>query len=202
MACGAIHHHLVKTAKRTKTAIVVESAEAREVHHLCLLFGYGADAINPYLAYEVLVQAKAEGIIKHTHHRRGPDNRITLDSDEEVIDAYRQGLVKGVLKVMGKMGISTLQSYKGAQIFEALGLSKEVIELCFSGTASRIQGTNFQVLEEEIKQRHSLGWPDDENLPINGLPNPGEFHWRSEGEKRVGTQKNRLVLTVCSKTER
>ena len=184
MACGAIHHHLVKTAKRTKTAIVVESAEAREVHHLCLLFGYGADAINPYLAYEVLVQAKAEGIIKHTHHRRGPDNRITLDSDEEVIDAYRQGLVKGVLKVMGKMGISTLQSYKGAQIFEALGLSKEVIELCFSGTASRIQGTNFQVLEEEIKQRHSLGWPDDENLAINGLPNPGEFHWRSEGEKK------------------
>jgi len=184
MACGAVHHHLVSSSKRTKTAIVIETAEAREVHHFCLLFGYGADAINPYLVFEVLTEARDQGLIKHTHFHRGPENRITLDSNEEVIDTYRQALIKGVLKVMGKMGISTLQSYKGAQIFEALGLSQEVVDLCFTGTTSRIEGTNFNILEQEIRQRHSLGWPKDENTTTIGLPNPGDFHWRSQGEKK------------------
>ena len=185
MACGAVHHHLTKVAKRTKTAIIIETAEAREVHHFCLLFGYGADAINPYLAYETLIHAKDEGLIKHAHHRRGKENRILLDSNEEVIDAYRQAVIKGVLKVMGKMGISTLQSYKGAQIFEALGLAQEVIDLCFAGTTNRIEGADFELLEKEVKQRHSLGWPQDTNSNIDNLPNPGEFHWRSQGEKKA-----------------
>ena len=184
MACGAVHHHLVKVAKRAKAAIVIETGEAREVHHFCLLFGYGADAINPYLVYEILMQAKAENIIKHTHYKRGPENRVPLDEYEEVIDAYRQAVVKGILKVMGKMGISTLQSYKGAQIFEAIGLSSEVIAKCFDGTASKIKGISLETIQLEDSRRHSLGWPEDESEPSSDLPNPGDFHWRSEGEKK------------------
>ena len=147
MACGAVHHHLVNIAQRTQIGIVLETGEAREVHHFCTLFGYGADASNPYLAYEALIQARNEGYIKHSHHHRGPDNRIPLTNDKAVVDAYRQASVKGILKVMGKMGISTLQSYKGAQIFEAVGLGKEVVEKCFQGTASRISGIGFSVLD-------------------------------------------------------
>ena len=107
---------------------MVETGEAREVHHHCLLIGYGADAINPYLAFEALWQARRDGLMA-----------ATLD-DEKIVAAYRKGVAKGMLKVMAKMGISTLQSYKGAQIFEALGLKDEVIDKCFVGTASRIQG--------------------------------------------------------------
>ena len=100
------------------------------------------------------MQAKAENIIKHTHYKRGPENRVPLDEYEEVIDAYRQAVVKGILKVMGKMGISTLQSYKGAQIFEAVGLHSDVISLCFTNTASRLEGVDFEVLAEEALRRH------------------------------------------------
>ena len=110
-ACGAVHHHLVSRAKRTRIGIVLETGEAREVHHHCLLVGYGADAINPYLAFEALSDARAKGLLDPVKH---PDDRA-------VVAAYRKGVAKGMLKVMAKMGISTLQSYKGAQIFEARG---------------------------------------------------------------------------------
>ena len=199
MACGAVHHHLVKVAKRAKAAIVIETGEAREVHHFCLLFGYGADAINPYLVYEILMQAKAENIIKHTHYKRGPENRVPLDEYEEVIDAYRQAVVKGILKVMGKMGISTLQSYKGAQIFEAIGLSNEVIEKCFDGTASKIKGISLETIQLEDSRRHSLGWPEDESAPSD-LPNPGDFHWRSEGEKKGWNPETVWSLQLAART--
>ena len=135
------------------------------------------------------MQAKAENIIKHTHYKRGPENRVPLDEYEEVIDAYRQAVVKGILKVMGKMGISTLQSYKGAQIFEAIGLSNEVIEKCFDGTVSKIKGISLETIQLEDSRRHSLGWPEDESEPSSDLPNPGDFHWRSEGEKKGGIRK-------------
>ena len=200
MACGAVHHHLVKVAKRAKAAIVIETGEAREVHHFCLLFGYGADAINPYLVYEILMQAKAENIIKHTHYKRGPENRVPLDEYEEVIDAYRQAVVKGILKVMGKMGISTLQSYKGAQIFEAIGLSNEVIEKCFDGTVSKIEGINLETIQLEDSRRHSLGWPEDESEPSSDLPNPGDFHWRSEGEKKGWNPETVWSLQLAART--
>ena len=200
MACGAVHHHLVKVAKRAKAAIVIETGEAREVHHFCLLFGYGADAINPYLVYEILMQAKAENIIKHTHYKRGPENRVPLDEYEEVIDAYRQAVVKGILKVMGKMGISTLQSYKGAQIFEAIGLSNEVIEKCFDGTASKIKGISLETIQLEDSRRHSLGWPEDESEPSSDLPNPGDFHWRSEGEKKGWNPETVWSLQLAART--
>ncbi len=172
-ACGAVHHHLVRQAKRTRIGIVVETGEAREVHHHCLLIGYGADAINPYLAFEALWKARRDGLL---------DPKLHAD-DHSVVTAYRKGIAKGMLKVMAKMGISTLQSYKGAQIFEALGLADDVVDRCFAGTASRLQGVRFPVLEEEALRRHALGFAAGEGESKTTLPNPGEFHWRSTGER-------------------
>jgi len=174
LACGALHHHLIRNMKRTRLGIVVETGEAREVHHHCLLTGYGADGINPYLAFESLWQARADGML-------GGE----FDSDDDVVYAYRKASAKGMLKVMAKMGISTLQSYKGAQIFEAVGLNEDVIDRCFAGTASRIKGVNLDVLAEESIRRHSIGYPArrSESLPV--LPNPGEFHWRADGERHM-----------------
>ena len=173
LACGSVHHHLVRQAKRTRLGLVVETGEAREVHHHCLLVGYGADAINPYLAFEALWQARLEGLL---------DAR-DFDDDEKIVKAYRKGVAKGMLKVMAKMGISTLQSYKGAQIFEAVGLQDEVIERCFTNTASRVQGVGFDVLAAESSRRHALGFPRRDADRLSSLPNPGEFHWRACGEK-------------------
>ena len=184
LACGAVHHHLVSRAKRTRIGIVLETGEAREVHHHCLLVGYGADGINPYLAFEALWQSRADGL---------------LDADADLVSAYRKSVAKGMLKVMAKMGISTLQSYKGAQIFEALGLADEVIERCFGGTVSRLQGVNFGVLEEETLRRHALGYPRDEDDRLYSLPNPGEFHWRSAGERHAWDPQAIFSLQVAAR---
>ncbi|MCH7728044.1 MAG: glutamate synthase large subunit, partial [Planctomycetes bacterium] len=173
LACGVVHHHLVRHAKRTRIGIIVETGEAREVHHHCLLTGYGADAINPYLAFETLWQARRDDLLD-------PEE---LDDDSKIVAAYRKGVAKGMLKVMAKMGISTLQSYKGAQIFEAVGLKDEVIDRCFTHTASRVQGVDFDVLATELVRRHMRGYPDRETDGLSTLPNPGEFHWRADGEK-------------------
>jgi glutamate synthase (NADPH/NADH) large chain len=174
-ACGAVHHHLVRQAKRTRIGILVETGEAREVHHHCLLIGYGADGVNPYLAFEALWQARRDGLLDSEAH---PD-------DASIVTAYRKGVAKGMLKVMAKMGISTLQSYKGAQIFEALGLADDVVDRCFAGTASRLQGVRFPVLEQEALRRHALGYAAREDAQSTTLPNPGEFHWRSAGERHA-----------------
>ena len=173
LACGAVHHHLVRNELRTRIGIVLESGEAREVHHFCLLTGYGADAINPYLAFEAVRDAADHGDLRETYSH----------DPEKIVDAYRKGVRKGMLKVMGKMGISTLQSYKGAQIFEALGLSDEVVQQCFAGTASRIKGVGFDILGEELIRRHELGFPtrnENDRLPL--LPNMGLYAWRHNGE--------------------
>ncbi len=173
LAVGAVHQHLVRHELRTRIGIIVETGEAREVHHHCLLAGYGADAINPYLAFEAIRQSREDGTL---------DEKWT---DEKIVAAYRKAVEKGMLKVMGKMGISTLQSYKGAQIFEALGLNDQVVDYCFNGTASRIKGVDFEVLGKEAMRRHEVGFPprDSQDLPV--LPNPGEFHWRKTGEKHA-----------------
>ncbi|REJ82010.1 MAG: glutamate synthase large subunit [Acidobacteria bacterium] len=177
LAVGATHHRLVATALRTRTGILVETGEAREVHHHCLLIGFGADAIHPYLAFETLWHAQQEG-------RLGADW-----SHQEIVDRYRKGVAKGLLKVMGKMGISTLASYKGAQIFEALGLHREVMDRCFVGTASRLQGAGFATLAEECLRLHELGHPARppvrDDVVDEQLPNPGEFHWRAGGERHM-----------------
>ncbi|EGF24218.1 glutamate synthase large subunit [Rhodopirellula baltica] len=187
LATGAVHHHLVAKAKRTRVGIAVETGEAREVHHHCLLIGYGADAINPYLAFEALWQAHRDGLMSPT-----------LD-DDKIVAAYRKGVAKGMLKVMAKMGISTLQSYKGAQIFEALGLRDEVIKRCFVGTASRIQGVTFDVIAEETLRRHKLGFPDKESDRLTQLPNLGEFHWRAEGEKHAWSPQAISSLQIAAR---
>ncbi|MDA0578191.1 MAG: glutamate synthase large subunit, partial [Verrucomicrobia bacterium] len=174
IAVGAIHHHLVRRTERTRIGIIVETGEAREVHHHCLLIGFGADAINPYLAYEVLWQARLDG-------RLGP----ALDDEDKIVDAYRRGVEKGMLKVMAKMGISTLQSYKGAQIFEAIGLGRDIIARCFVGTPSRIAGVDFDILAEEAFRRHDEGFPIRERVRSPLLMTDGQFHWRAGGERHA-----------------
>ena len=175
-AVGAVHHHLVRTHARTRIGILVETGEAREVHHHCLLIGYGADAINPYLAFEALWDARRHGYLDAAEHVAG---------DADVVAAYRKGIAKGMLKVMAKMGISTLQSYKGAQIFEAVGLADEVVDRCFTGTASRVQGVGFEVLAEEMQRRHAAGYPPRDTVALPVLPNPGDFHWRRGGDTHM-----------------
>ncbi len=189
LACGAVHHHLVRQAKRTRIGIVLETGEAREVHHHCLLVGYGADAINPYLAFEAIWQAQREGLL--------PDQ---FNDDGEIVTNYRKGVAKGMLKVMAKMGISTLQSYKGAQIFEAVGLRDEVIERCFAGTASRLQGVDFDVLAEELLRRHAMGYSSNGSNGQNDLLNPGEFHWRAEGERHMWDPRSIADIQVAARS--
>ncbi len=172
-AVGAVHHHLVRKAKRTQIGIVLETGEPREVHHFCTLVGFGADAVNPYLAYEALQHMRNEGAVN-------PEL-----SDAELVERYHTALQYGMRKVFGKMGISTLDSYKGAQIFEAVGLADEVMNLSFVGTAGRIQGAGFLLLAEEALRRHALGYPS-RNIPIGSeYINPGDYQWRTGGEKHM-----------------
>jgi len=173
LATGAVHHHLVRTHARTKIGIIVESGEAREVHHFCVLFGYGADAVNPYLAFGALTWLREQGSISKTM------------SGEKVVRNYIKSINKGVLKVMSKMGISTLASYKGAQIFEALGLDHQVIGRCFTGTSSRLKGAGFAVLAEEGIRRHAIGFPTRDVVRLEQLQNPGEYHWRAGGDRHA-----------------
>ncbi|KAF4516910.1 hypothetical protein B566_EDAN007998 [Ephemera danica] len=165
LALGATHHHLIEERHRMKVSLILESAEAREVHHICVLLGYGADAICPYLVFETMRNLRAEGVL---------DASLT---DQTMYE-------RGIAKVMAKMGISTLQSYKGAQIFEAVGLSDEVIDKCFRGTHSRIGGATFEVIAKEAYERHSLSF-EERQCDTLVLRNPGQYHWRSGGEKHV-----------------
>ncbi len=178
LATSAVHHHLVEKQLRTQIGIVVESGEAREVHHHCLLTGFGADAIHPYLGLEAIIE----------HHTSNPESELTAD---QCIAAYRKGVLKGMLKVLAKMGISTLASYKGARIFEAVGLNSDVINDAFPGTASRIEGVGWDVLAKEAIRRHKLGYSQKSNeLPIVELETAGTVHWRQGGEKHAWTPLN------------
>lgn len=172
LALGALHHHLIENRQRLKVGIIVETAEAREVHHVCVLLGYGADALCPYLAFELAVALRDEGVLSHT------------TTDEQIYAAYAQSIETGISKVMAKMGISTLQSYKSAQIFEAVGLGADVIDKCFRGTQSRLGGVSLEILANEGLQRHNLTYaqlsPD-----MRILRNPGQFHWRNGGESHI-----------------
>jgi len=188
IACGAVHHHLIASHKRSLIGVIVETGEAREVHHHCLLTGYGADAVNPYLAFEALWQARNDGLLG-----------TKFDTEDSLVYAYKKAVGKGMLKVMAKMGISTLQSYKGAQIFEAVGLAQDIISRCFVGTASRVQGVNFTTLIEETERRHRVGFP---SLDVNRLPvltNPGDFHWRSGGDGHMWDPTSIANLQVAAR---
>jgi glutamate synthase (NADPH/NADH) large chain len=190
LAVGAVHHHLVGEHSRTRIGIILESGEAREVHHHCLLVGYGADAINPYLAFESLWQARRDGYLDDANH---------IENDQDVVAAYRKGTAKGMLKVMAKMGISTLQSYKGAQIFEAVGLAEDVIQRAFVGTASRVQGVGLEVLAEEMERRHQAGYPQRAGN-VTTLPNPGDFHWRKTGDTHMWDPRAIADLQVAARS--
>lgn len=179
LAVGAVHHHLVKKLERTRVALIVESAEPREVHHFCTLVGFGADAICPYLAIEAIWRLQVDGKIP-------PKATGEFHSKDELVKKYFKASNYGMMKVLAKMGISTLASYKGAQIFEAVGLSSEVMERCFKGTPSRVEGATFEALAYDALLLHSLAFPS-RVLPAGSaeaiaLPNPGNYHWRKGGE--------------------
>ncbi|KAK0732600.1 hypothetical protein B0T21DRAFT_412768 [Apiosordaria backusii] len=173
LAAGMVHHHLVANKWRSMAALVVETAEAREVHHMCVLLGYGVDAINPYLAMECILKLNKEKLIKKKL------------SDEQLIQNYKHSVDGGILKVMSKMGISTLASYKGAQIFEALGVDDSVVDRCFRGTASRIKGITFELIAEDAFRLHERGFPSRYTVGVTGLPESGEYHWRDGGEAHI-----------------
>ena len=166
---AAIHHHLVREKTRTQVGLIVEAGDVREVHHVALLIGYGAAAVNPYLAFESAEDlARREWLVK-------------VDPEKAVANV-RKALGKGVLKVMSKMGVSTIASYTGAQIFEALGLSSALIDRYFTGTTSRIGGIGLDEIAEEVARRHARAYPPDSlHLPHRTLSGGGEYKWRREG---------------------
>jgi glutamate synthase (NADPH/NADH) large chain len=172
LATAAVHHHLIRQGLRMQTGLVIETGEAREVHHMCVLAGYGAEAINPYLAFETLEQLRVQ-------------NRSKL-SAKDVQKNYLKALGKGVLKVMSKMGISTYQSYCGAQIFDAVGLSSELVEKYFTGTDSKIEGAGLPEIAAESVRRHADAYGD---APIyrNMLDVGGAYAWRLRGEEHAWT---------------
>jgi glutamate synthase (ferredoxin) len=168
LAVAGLHHHLIREGTRTRVGLVLESGEPREVHHFSLLIGYGAGAINPYLAFETLDDMIRQGLLKEIKHKEACKNFV-------------KAAVKGVVKVTSKMGISTIQSYRGAQIFEAIGLHHSVIDKYFTWTPSRVEGVGLDVIAQEVQIRHRLAFPD---RSVNGhvLEVGGQYQWRQDGE--------------------
>jgi glutamate synthase domain-containing protein 2/glutamate synthase domain-containing protein 3 len=173
LATGAVHHHLIRENSRTRCGIVVETGEAREVAHFALLVGYGAGAINPYLAFETVQEILDEGTFVPAE--------LDFDSAQE---NYLKAIDLGLLKIFAKMGISTLQSYRGAQIFEAIGLNEEVVKLAFDGTHSRVKGVGLDVLAREAEMRHDRGFPENE-FEYPELDPGGLYQWRLRGEQHT-----------------
>ncbi len=179
MAVGCVHHHLVREGTRLQTGLVLESGEPREVHHFATLIGYGASAINPYLMFESLGELVADGKIP------GVEDVATAESN------VVKGIAKGLLKTISKMGISTIQSYNGAQIFEAVGLDAEIVDRCFAGTASRIGGVGFDVLARETLDKHARAYPraHEALLPVGGV-----YAWRRDGENHMWNPESIALL--------
>ena len=177
LAVSALHQELIRQGNRSKVSLIVETGEAREVHHFAALIGFGADAINPYLAFATYKQAVL-------------DEKLSM-SYEEAVQKYVKVITEGVVKVMSKMGISTVQSYRGAQIFEAVGISSDVIDRYFTGTASQIDGIDLETIAEEATIRHSLAYSDsiDETLDSGS-----DFQWRSNGEHHAFNPKSIHML--------
>ncbi|MGJ3190165.1 glutamate synthase large subunit [Paenarthrobacter nitroguajacolicus] len=170
---SAVHHHLLRSANRTKTALVVEAGDVRETHHVAVLIGYGASAVNPYLAMESVEQLISNGDVVGVTPEDGVYNLI-------------KGLGKGVLKIMSKMGISTVASYTGAQTFEALGLSQELVDEFFSGTHSQLGGVGLDVIAAEVSARHQMAYPEGGiEHPHQPLLGGGEYQWRRDGEPHL-----------------
>ncbi|MFV0462354.1 MAG: glutamate synthase large subunit [Nostocoides sp.] len=170
---SAVHHHLIKTKQRTQVGLIVEAGDVREVHHVALLVGYGAAAVNPYLAMETVEDMVRSG-------------QLTGVSAETAVKNLIKGLGKGVLKVMSKMGISTVASYCGAQVFEAVGLSHALVDEYFDGTVSQLDGVGLDVIAAEAAARHAVAYPPEGvRLPHRELNVGGEYKWRREGEPHL-----------------
>jgi glutamate synthase domain-containing protein 2 len=181
-----VHHHLVKTNSRTRIGLVLETGEAREVHHHAMLVGYGADAINPYLAFETLWELRAQ-------------KKIEAKDEKALVKNYIKAVDKGLLKVMSKMGISTLQSYCGAQIFEAIGLSQTFIDKYFTHTTSRIGGVGIDVVAEEVAIRHARAFGRQPVRPQELEPG-GEYQWRRDGEYHLFNPETVFKLQHATRT--
>ena len=181
LATAAVHHHLIRKGLRTSVGLVVESGEPREIHHFCCLAGYGAEAINPYLAFETLLEA----------HERGEFPR-EVDANE-VVKRFIKSIGKGVLKVMSKMGISTYQSYCGAQIFDAVGLNSDVIKSYFTGTSTMIEGVGLSEIAQETASRHTDAFGNSPVL-LHSLDVGGEYAYRLRGEDHAWTPDNVATL--------
>ena len=187
---AAVHHHLIREKTRTKVGLVVETGEVREVHHVALLIGFGAAAVNPYLAMESAEDLVLQGVITDIDSQKAVKNLI-------------KALGKGVLKVMSKMGISTIASYTGAQVFEALGLSQELIDEYFTGTTSRLGGVSLDVIAEETIERHYIAYPPGGEIPgTKRLPIGGEYQWRREGEPHLFDPETVFALQHATRAKR
>src|SRR5882724_7924958 len=186
LAVSGLHHHLIREGTRTRVGLVIETGEPREVHHFSLLIGYGVGAINPYLAFETLDDMISQGLLKNIDHKQACKN-------------YAKAAVKGVVKVISKMGISTIQSYRGAQIFEAVGLKQAVIDKYFTWTPSRIEGAGLDVIAREVQIRHQHAFPDRQ---VNGhtLEAGGQYQWRAEGEVHLFNPQTVHKLQLAVRT--
>ena len=179
LASAGLHHHLIRTGTRTRVGLVLESGEPREVHHFCLLLGYGIQAFNPYMAYECLNDMIHEGMLNLTYY--------------DAVKGYNKAVVKGVVKVMAKMGISTIKSYCGAQIFEAVGLGQELIDKYFTWTPSRLGGIGIDAVAREAVQQHAKAFPE---IPLDGhtLEVQGQYQYRADGELHLFNPKTIHLL--------
>jgi glutamate synthase domain-containing protein 2/glutamate synthase domain-containing protein 1/glutamate synthase domain-containing protein 3 len=184
LAVAGLHHHLIRSGTRTKIGLILESAEPREVHHFSALIGYGCTAINPYLAFRTIGELIHEKLLAETDHTKACDQFI-------------KAAVKGVVKTMAKMGISTIQSYHGAQIFEAVGLNRDVVEKYFTWTPSRIQGIGLEVIAEEALARHRRAFPREE---VTELDAGGQYQWRDGGEFHLFNPQTIHKLQIACRT--
>ncbi len=189
---AAVHHHLVRTKQRTMAGLIVEAGDAREVHHMALLIGYGAGAINPYLAFESI-----EDLIAEDMHGLGAMDPI------KAVKNYIKACGKGVLKIMSKMGVSTVASYTGAQIFEAIGLGKPVVDAYFTGTISQLGGIGLDEIAAEVAARHAMANPTrPEERAHRKLELGGEYQWRREGELHLFNPETVFKLQHATRAKR
>jgi glutamate synthase (ferredoxin) len=186
LAVSGMHQHLVRQGTRTQVAIIIESGEPREVHHFAALVSFGATAINPYLAYETLEDLITQGVVKNVTQEQAHKN-------------YVKAAIKGVVKTISKMGISTIQSYCGAQIFEAVGIHQHVIDEYFTGTPSRLSGINLDVIATEAEMRHAQGFPSRQEYATT-LSSGGEYKWRAEGEHHLFNPETIAKLQKACRT--
>jgi len=186
LAVSGLHHHLIRNETRTRLSIVLESGEPREIHHFSMLLGYGVSAINPYLVFEAIDDMIASGMLAGIDH-------------DKAVATYKKAVTKGVVKVMSKMGISTMQGYQGAQIFEAVGLSQALIDEYFTGTPSRVGGIGIEELAQESEKRHAAAF-DERAGDFNTLPVGGDWQWRKNGEYHLYNPETIHLLQLACRT--